>query len=152
MSGKDIVGNEAVSDEITLQTAHDTRPPLISDVKVEGDIVKVGSGEGDSMAQLVVSWKTDELGSSQVVFGEGTGTTYSQKTQEDTNMVNNHLVVISNLVPSRVYHLKVVSKDEAGNEGESIDTVTITPKAVSSALDLVVTNLSEAFGFLGNLD
>ena len=32
--------------------------------------------------------------------------------------------------------------------GNSIDTVTITPKAVDNALDLVISNLREAFGFL----
>ncbi|MCA9372988.1 hypothetical protein KC921_02735, partial [Candidatus Woesebacteria bacterium] len=86
---------------------------------------------------------------SQVEFGEGTGTTYSQKTQEDTNLTVNHLVVISNLTPSKVYHVRAISKDKASNEGVSIDTVTITPKATRNALDLVMTNLGVVFGFLG---
>jgi len=60
-------------------------------------------------------------------------------------------VIISGLTPSKVYHLRAISKDKAGNIGNSIDTVTITPKATENALNLVITNLQEAFGFIGNL-
>jgi len=63
----------------------------------------------------------------------------------------NHLVIISGLTPSKVYHLRAIAKDKAGNIGRSIDTVTITPKATENALNLVITNLQEAFGFIGNL-
>jgi hypothetical protein len=149
VSGKDIAGNEARADEIIFSTAKDSRPPLVSDLKIEGSILR--TGDGGNLAQLVVSWQTDELGTSQVEFGEGSGTTYSQKTQEDVNMTNNHLVVISNLTPSKVYHLRVVSMDDAGNVGNSVDSVTITPKATDAALDLVISNLSEVFGFVGNI-
>jgi hypothetical protein len=60
-------------------------------------------------------------------------------------------VVISNLTPSKVYHLRAISKDKAGNEAKSVDQVVITPKATDNALDLVITNLSEAFSFFGGL-
>jgi hypothetical protein len=96
-----------------------------------------------------VSWNTDEPATSQVEFGEGTGSDYSSKTQEDSNLTNNHLVIISGLSPSKVYHLRSISKDKAGNVGNSIDTVTITPKATDNALNLVITNLQAAFGFIG---
>ena len=98
-----------------------------------------------------MTWNTDEPASSQVEFGEGTGTTYSQKTQEDEKLTLNHLVIISNLSPSRVYHLRALSKDKAQNLGQSVDTVTITPKATDNALNLVITNLGEAFGFMGKI-
>jgi len=89
------------------------------------------------------------LATSQVEFGQGTGVNYSQKSQEDGNLTTNHTVILSNLTPSQVYHLRVISKDAAGNETRSIDTVTIAPKATKSALDLVIKNLSEAFSFFG---
>jgi hypothetical protein len=57
-------------------------------------------------------------------------------------------VILSNLTPSQVYHLRAVSKDAAGNQTNSVDVVTIAPKATRSALDLVIKNLSEAFSFL----
>jgi hypothetical protein len=149
VKGRDKIGNEAQSDAQRFTTATDTRPPQISEVTVEGKAIPPSQTAGQtSQAQLVVSWNTDELSTSQVEFGEGTGTNYPQKTQLDSNMTYNHLVVISNLTPSKVYHLRALSQDEAGNLSQSVDTVTIAPKATDNALNLVITNLQEAFGFL----
>ena len=152
VKGRDKIGNEAVSDSQRLTTATDTRPPQISELHVEGAAIPpTASTAQESTAQLIVSWNTDEPGTSQVEFGEGTGTSYSSKTQEDGNLTFNHLVIISGLTPSKVYHLRAISKDKVGNNGRSIDTVTIIPKATENALNLVITNLGEAFGFLGGL-
>jgi len=152
VKGRDRNGNEALSDTHRFTTASDTRPPQISSLSVEGQSVPQISGAAqEATAQLTVSWNTDEPATSQVEFSEGTGTDYSQKTQEDTKLTYNHLVIISNLTPSKVYHLKAVSRDKAFNTGKSIDTVTIAPKATDNALDLVVSNLSQVFGFLGGL-
>ncbi len=153
VKGRDKAGNEASSDNQKVTTATDTRPPLISSLSVEGSNISskdVNSSEASS-SQLVVTWDTDEAATSQVEFGEGTGSNYSQKTQEDSNLTFNHLVVISNLTSSKVYHLRAVSADKAGNISESVDTVTVTPKAADNALDLVVGNLREMFGFLGGI-
>jgi len=147
--GVDKAGNEASSDSQTFTTSTDTRPPVISDLNIEGNVSVVKSEANDKTVQLIVSWNTDEPSTSQVEFGEGTGTTYSQQTQEDKNLTSNHLVIISGLTPRKVYHLRAISRDEAGNTGKSIDTVTIAPKITDSALDLVLTNLKETFGFLG---
>ncbi len=145
VSGRDVAGNEAQSEVQTFTTATDTRPPSMSDLKVEGS--SVNKNTQTQTSQLIVSWTSDEAATGQVEFGEGTGTVYSQKTQEDANYTFNHLVVIPGLTPSKVYHLRAVSKDKAGNVTQSIDIVTITPKASDNALDLVVSNLREAFGF-----
>jgi len=151
--GRDKIGNEAVSDIQKVTTATDTRPPQISELKVEGSNVSIASSTGqEQQAQLVVSWNTDEPSTSQVEFGEGTGTTYAQKTQEDSSAATNHLVIISGLTPSKVYHLRALSKDKVGNQGISIDMVAITPKATDNAFNLVIQNLQEVFGFLGGLN
>jgi len=152
VKGRDKIGNEAVGDTQRFTTATDTRPPQITDLRVEGAAIPpTATTAQESTAQLIVSWNTDEPATSQVEFGEGTGTTYSSKTQEDSNLTYNHVVIISNLTPSKVYHLRAISKDKAGNVGHSIDTVTITPKATENALNLVITNLQEAFGFIGGM-
>lgn len=152
VKGRDKIGNEASSDSQRLTTATDTRSPQISELHVEGsNIPQVTQTAQEQTAQLIVSWNTDEPATSQVEFGEGTGTSYSQKTQEDSNLTFNHIVIISNLTPSKVYHLRSISKDKVGNVGNSIDTVTITPKATENALNLVITNLQGAFGFLGGM-
>lgn len=150
--GRDKIGNEAISDSQRFTTATDTRPPSVLNLKVlGGTIPPVGFAAGEVKAQLIITWDTDELATSQVEFGQGTGTTYSQKSQEDGNLTTNHTVILSNLTPSQVYHLRAISKDSAGNETKSIDTVTIAPKATKSALDLAIKNLSEAFSFIGGI-
>lgn len=143
--GKDAVGNEARSDVQQLTTAADTRPPQFLDLKVESEIIGIGE---EATVQLLVAYTTDELATSQIEYSEGTGATYSQKTQEDGTRVLQHLVVISGLSPGKVYHLRAVGKDEHSNEGQSIDKVIVTPKATDSALDLVITNLTSVFSFL----
>ena len=149
ISGRDKIGTEAKSEQISFTTSTDTRSPQISSLTIEsGNTPPVGRAGEVTIAQLIVAWNTDEPSTSQVEYGEGTGTTYNQKTQEDQSLTFNHLVVISGLTPSKVYHLRALSKDKAANLGNSIDTVTITPKAVDNALDLVISNLREAFGFL----
>jgi hypothetical protein len=150
--GRDIIGNEAVSETIRVTTASDTRPPQISNLTVEG--INIPQAEGTAQttfSQLIVTWNTDEPATSQVEYGEGSGSVYSQLTQEDKNLSYNHVVIISNLTPSKVYHLRAISKDAAGNEAKSIDTVTITPRATNNAFYLVITTLREAFGFLNKL-
>jgi len=143
--GTDVAGNEAISEPQLITTASDTRPPQVLDLNVESEII--GEGE-EARAQLIVTFKTDEPASSQVEYGEGTGTSYSQKTQEDGSLKTNHLIVISGLTPAKIYHLRAIAKDEAGNLGESLDKVVVTPKATENALDLVLNNLQFAFGFL----
>lgn len=143
VEGVDRSGNQANSDNQRFTTSLDTRPPKIYNVKVEGS-----AGSQNTAAQLVVSWTTDEPATSQVELGDGAGGTYSQRTPQDANLTTNHLVVIPNLTPSKVYHLRVVSIDAANNASQSADVVTITPKATSSAFNLVITNLSDVFGFL----
>jgi hypothetical protein len=83
-----------------------------------------------------------------VEYAEGTGTAYSSSTQEDSNKTTNHNLTIPGLLPSKIYHLRVSSKDKAGNLGQSPDTVIITPSSTKDALSLVIDNLSKTFGFL----
>ncbi len=148
VKGRDRMGNEAESDPQRFTTSTDTRPAKISDIKIEGS----KSQGANKQAQLVISWNTDEPTTSQIEFGDGAGNTYSQKTQEDSNLTTNHLVVIPGLSPSKVYHLRVISKDAAGNISTSVDMATITPKAADDAFSLVLANLSEVFGFLNILN
>jgi len=146
--GQDAQGNEGISDPQKFTTSTDSRPPVISNLKVETSIITTEGVNAESSAQLIVSWDTDEPSISQVQFGEGTTGSYSQSTQENLNLTSNHLVIISNLTPSKVYHLQAVSKDSAGNEGYSEDNITITPKASKSPLELIINNLLDIFGFL----
>jgi len=117
-------------------------------LKADGLVVGVGEM---TKASIVVTWKTDEAASNQIEYGQGTGSDYPNKTQEDNRMTFDHTVTIPDLQPGTVYHLRVLTKDRIGNLTKSYDNVVLTPKATRSAFDLVVDNLSKSFGFLGNL-
>jgi len=149
IKGKDAAGNEAKSELKKVKTSADVRPPEIQNLSVESTIVGVGD---EAKAQIIVSWDTDEPSSTQVEYAQGTGATYNQSTQEDTNQTYNHVVNISGLTPSKIYHLRSVSKDKSNNIAYSFDTVVITPKSTKDALNLVVDNLSKTFGFLKNVN
>lgn len=147
--GRDKFGNEALSEIQRITTSVDTRAPRITNLRIEGAVISQGATlGGQPLAQLIVSWDTDEPATSQIEFGEGTGTSYTQRTQKDGSLTFNHLVVISKLQPSQVYHLQVSSEDSAGNLGQSVDTVTITPKATQTAVEVVLRNLGDIFSFL----
>ncbi len=148
VKGKDKVGNSAESITQKLKTSADMRPPTISNISIE----TVVSGLGDeAKAQAIIYWDTDEGASSQVEYGQGTGNDYPNRTQKDSNLTLNHSVTISDLEPSQVYHLRILSEDKMSNLSQSYDNVVITPKETSSALNLVIQNLSKSFGFVGNL-
>ncbi|MDV7395425.1 fibronectin type III domain-containing protein, partial [Arthrospira platensis SPKY1] len=124
------MGNRAISDVFVFNTAIDTRPPQISKIRSQGDVQTVEiQPDRSRAAQLIVSWETDEPATSQVLYGEGArGDNYPFSTQTDSEMRTKHVLVVNNLSPSKVYHFKVVSKDGAGNAGESGSVTAITPK------------------------
>ncbi len=144
VKGTDSIGNQATSDVHTFTTATDTRPPAISNIKVEA----VNPDSQDSTAQVIVSWTTDELATSQVEFGEGSSGDYSQSTQVDRTLGLKHVVIVSNLKPSGVYHLRAVSDDSSKNESQTNNIVTIAPQKSESALDIVLKGLQDIFSFL----
>lgn len=148
VKGKDVAGNEATPIKKEVKTAVDFRPPEVQNFTVESTIVGVGQ---DALAQIVVSWDTDEPSSTQVEYALGTGVAYGDSTQEDSNMTLNHSVTIPGLTPAKIYHLRAVSKDKGGNVGSSQDTVIVTPRSTKDALNIVIENLTQTFGFLGGL-
>lgn len=145
--GIDKVGNEAKSDAYTFTTATDSRPPEITNLKV-GSEISTTAQSTDKSAQLIISWDTDEPSTSQVEYGEGTSNSYTFATQIDQNLSYKHLVVISGLRPSTVYHLRAVSADEVGNQTESTNIVNITNQETQDPLQLVIGKLGDAFRFL----
>lgn len=147
--GRDQYGNVAQSQSFDYSTPFDTRPPKISDIVIETTILGIGK---EATAQVVVSWKTDENSTSQIEYGEGVGgSTYANKTVEDAALTNSHVVIISDLTPSKPYHLRVVTRDGAGNTTNSEDYAVITGRATDSVFDLIVVNLQQTFGWLGGL-
>ncbi len=95
-----------------------------------------------SQTTLTVSWTTDEAGTSQVEYGPTTS--YGSQTAVDASPVTQHSVTIAGLTAGRTYHLRVRSKDVAGNEGISADltVATLTPDPATVA-DVQATSIAD---------
>jgi hypothetical protein len=63
----------------------------------------------------------------------------------DTNVID-HVVVISNLTTSQVFHLQAISKDNAGNIGKSESRTTIIGQATENVFNIVFNALKAIFG------
>lgn len=120
---KDILG---ISGSTTGTTTTDTTKPEITGTKAT-----VGVGG------VVITWKTDELSSSQVAYGKTTtyDSSYPTQPQDDPTGtqsigVTDHSVTIStaSLEQEATYHYIVKSKDKAGNEAVSGDATFTTIK------------------------
>ncbi len=94
----------------------DTTPPVISAVNASS-ITASGAS---------ITWTTNEPATSQVDYGPTTS--YGQATPLDSTKVTSHIVALSGLSASTLYHYRVRSKDAAGNEAVSSDyTFTTAP-------------------------
>lgn len=147
ITGRDAIGNQAESDEYQFTTAADSRPPAVSNIKVETRVSNTNTGE-QAQTQLIVTWDTDEESTSQIEYGEGSNGTYTQRSLVDDNLTFNHLVIVNNLRPSSVYHFRVVSADSAGNESSGKNVVTITAQVSENPLDIIISRLTDVFGFI----
>lgn len=147
--GSDQFGYEAISTEQQFTTLEDTTPPELFGVKSESNTI--GSGE-ESKIQIVVSWKTNEPTTSQVLYGVGvSGDVFTEQTEENAELVLDHLVVISDLAQAKTYHFQVVSRDKAGNKTKSSSYTVLTSRKRESFLQLVISNLENTFSWLGNV-
>jgi hypothetical protein len=148
-SGRDSFGNETTSSSYSFTTPEDTRPPEISNTRLETSIVGTGK---EAKAQIIVSWQTDEPATNQVEYGIGTGgSSYQSKTTQNSSPSLHHTVVISELDPKRTYHLRAVSLDTAGNETKGNDNVIITGQPPQNIIDIILEKLKDNFGFLINI-
>jgi hypothetical protein len=148
--GVDQYGNTVQSDKKTFTTLNDTRPPKVSNLTIE--VKATGFSDGQK-AQVVASWQTDEASTSFIQYGQGiSGSDYPNKTNEDAALTTNHVIILSQLDPNKIYHLRVASADKSGNIGYSPDTTTITGKIQSSVIDIIIAALKNSlwwlFGFL----
>jgi len=93
---------------ISYAASSDETPPEISNVQVVSD----------SETQITITWETDEDADSLVNYGlkEDYGITRIPETDRKI-----HSMTLDELEPGRVYHFRVVSADEEGNQGISAD-------------------------------
>jgi len=141
---RDVNGNLTVSDRQFFHTSLDTRPPKISDITLETSIHGTGS---QARGQVIVSWKTDELATSQVAYGTGTATaTLNNKTAEDGAYSTEHIVIVSDLSTSELYTVQPLSKDRSGNAGSGASQTAIVGRGSDDVLTIVLNSLQKLFG------
>lgn len=143
--GRDEFGNLAQSEGQTYQTPFDTRPTLLSNIVTETSNVGLGKSE---KAQIAVSWESDEPATSMVEYGQGVEGDFTQKTIEDTALVTNHLVIISDLDPKAPYHIRVVSKDKGNNVSQSESQTVIPGEVQESIFNLILNTMKSVFGWM----
>ena len=100
----------------------DTTKPVISDFNVTA-----------STTSAIITWKTNELANSQVEYGKTTAydsfapaQPQDDPTTGETGRVVTHSVTLTGLESNTPYHYKIMSRDEAGNLGESGDKMFTT--------------------------
>lgn len=142
--GHDQDGNLAVSDRQFFRTALDTRPPEISDIRVTTAIKGNGS---DAHGQIVVYWKTDEPATSQVAYAFGaSGNEYPNRTSTDAQLTTEHVVIVSDLAVSNVFHLQPVSSDKSGNITTGEDKSAVIGRPTDSILNIILNSIQGIFG------
>ena len=134
-------------DILTARTSRDVIAPTITNLKIDGALVP---GRNDRV-QTVVSWKTDEMGTSIVEYGESSGGADQElgnKIGESDVYVETHNVILTKLKPGTLYRLRVTSVDDAGNKTSSPIRTIITPRQSESIVDVIVKNFEDTFQFL----
>jgi hypothetical protein len=112
---RDAAGNLG-SATVTVTVANDTTAPVVSGV-LASSITPKGA---------TITWTTDEASTSQVEYGRTTA--YGSLTALNGALVTSHRVTLTGLAPSRLYHIRVRSRDAAGNLSTSADYTFKTPR------------------------
>jgi parallel beta-helix repeat protein len=112
----------------TTQAEPDTAAPIIYNV----------SPSNIATDSVTITWDTDEPATSQVEYG--LTASYGSTTTLDTNLVTTHSQILSGLSTNTLYHYRVRSKDEAGNERISSD-YTFTTLAPPDTTPPIISNI-----------
>jgi len=148
--GTDVNKNSFESDPFLVTTEMDRQAPEITQVSTQSSLI---TGKEDRV-QSIITWKTDEIATSQVIFdskkksGEESS---SQESKIDLNLSTNHVVVLTNLKPGSVYYFKVISKDKNENSAESEDFSLLTPQKKKSIIQLIIANFEQTFGWMNKM-
>lgn len=112
-NSKDTNGNNYYS----FQTTTDTRAPVISGITTP--VI--------ATTAAVIVWQTDELATTQLVWGTTTGAT-GTSTDLDQTLSIFHVVSLTGLTENTTYYFKVKSRDSAANETTSDEDSFVTDK------------------------
>ncbi|MDP2684536.1 MAG: fibronectin type III domain-containing protein, partial [bacterium] len=152
LSGTDLNGNIISKTLSTFSTSEIDAPPVITQVQTDTALLP-----GDQTAvQAIVSWITNEPATSQIFYQKGFGRAdatkeLSQKTPYDPSYIKRHIMVITKFEPGSVYQFQVESTDSSQNTTRSRTYTLLTPRQKESVLQVIMGNLEETFGWVGQL-
>lgn len=144
---KDAFSNTEEKQLPTFTTGIDLNPPIISLLRTENALIP---GKKDKV-QTIISWKTDETSTTQIMYQEGIDTSKSElkeKTVEDKILIKDHVLVLTNLKPGTVYQLKAISRDSQDNAAMSKNQTMLTPRQQESVFQIIIKNLEDVFGWV----
>jgi hypothetical protein len=148
IEGRDVFGNIARSSDITIVTLLDNIPPKIDNIRTDVSI----SSSSKNKTQLVVTWKTDEPSTSQVVLYEsGNEEKRNNSSTYDSNLTTKHTTVFNSLNAGMVYRFQIESADKSGNLAKSKDFVVLTPQNRKSVIQIILDIIEKMFGWVNNI-
>jgi len=118
---------DGVIEYYTFTTGQDTTPPVISDISASV-----------STSTAIITWETNELANSRVDYG--TTTSYGN-TVTSSDLTIDHVINLSGLEPSTVYHYRVISSDANSNNSASTD-YTFTTQTPDDTVSPNITNVA----------
>ncbi|HUD21055.1 MAG TPA: hypothetical protein VMQ44_03260 [Candidatus Saccharimonadales bacterium] len=141
-SGTDIYGNTTNSQPQIWRSGLDTQAPNITSIQTESSV-----GSDTNLAQIVVTWETDEPATSQVEYDTTAGK-YNNKTTADASLEKKHVVVLTNLDPTKIYHVRPASVDRAGNAAYGEDTIVTINQPSRSVVQVILNVFKKVFGWI----
>jgi hypothetical protein len=92
-------------------------------------------------SSATISWRTDEAGDSQIVYG--TTTAYGSSSTLNTSLTTTHSVALSGLNASTLYHYRVSSKSGSGN-GVLWNDYTFTTQTAADTTPPVISGVASS--------
>ncbi len=143
ISGKDQFGNIATSQIYRKKTEVNAEAPKISEISVQNNSYGVGK---EAVAQILVTWKTDKLSTSQVQYSKIISESFDDEAGNNNEFANTHLVLISDLQLSQVYKIRLLSRDENDNITYSEERIVVTEDYQPSLLEVLASTINGILG------
>lgn len=135
------VGDVAIGGEAEFLLTEDTPDPVaISSIRGEAFTEK-----NKSEVKLVLSWKTNKLAKSEVVYSKGAG--QPEKTLDEDDFGLNHSLIIPGLEQASTYFYTIASQDRFGNIVTSDSHAVYTGSKSASLFDLISGAIGDVFGW-----
>ncbi|PJC52790.1 MAG: hypothetical protein CO030_00985, partial [Candidatus Magasanikbacteria bacterium CG_4_9_14_0_2_um_filter_42_11] len=150
MSGQDYNGTLVSKTIQGFSTDGQDRPPIIAQIQTDTSILP---GNADKV-QVIVSWTTNELATSQVFYRKGfakDGSSFSESSTLDPTFAKKHIAVITDFEPGQIYQFAVGSTDTAGNESISKTMTILTPRKQESVFQVIMGNFESIFSWVGKM-